>query len=293
MSMRLGLAGDLIPRDPAALTPTLVGELAGQGITAIVTHFQTPPEVLAGGLGRRVQEMLAEAGLGIVQATGYNPNLVHQDRDLRQLELKRLRAAFQAAHTLGAEMIITGCGSHHPTFFYGPAAKNHLPQTRKRLIESLRSAASMAEEVGVLLALECHVLTTLDTAEHIQDILQAVDSPWVRVNFDPVNLIGDLSTLYANGDAMRRVATLLAPFYAPCAHVKDIAPQPELVLHLAEVPPGEGLLDYEAFFSICRQLGDGTALVVEHLPAEQTPQALDFVRQAATRYGIELAQPIR
>ena len=188
-------------------------------------------------------------------------------------------------------MIITGCGSHHPSFFYGPAAENHHPTTRERLVESLRRAAAMAEESGVVLALECHVLTTLDTAEHIREILAAVGSPWVRSNFDPVNLIGDLPTLYANGAAMRRMATLLAPHYAACAHVKDIAPRPELVLHLDEVPPGTGLLDYDAFFAVCRQLGEGTALVVEHLAAAQVPQALDFVRRTAARQGIELANP--
>jgi sugar phosphate isomerase/epimerase len=287
--MRLGLAGELIPRDPAALTPGVAQALAAQGITALVTHFQTPPETLAGDLGRWVRGVLADAGLSIVQATGYNPNLVHPDPLVRERDLARLRAAFAAARTLGAEMVISGCGSLHPTFFYGPAAENHRPETRERLIESLRRAVPMAEEAGVMLAMECHVLTTLDTPEHILAILEAVGSPWIRANFDPVNLLGDLPSLYDNAAAIRHMASLLLPYYAPCAHIKDIAPLPELVLHLAETPPGTGLLDYAAVFDVCRRLGEGASLVVEHLPSAQVPEALAFVRRAATAHGIEVA----
>jgi sugar phosphate isomerase/epimerase len=289
MIMRLGLAGDRIPGDPRALTSTVARDLAALGISVLVTHFAMPPEEIARAEGKRVREKLADAGLSIVQASGYNPNMVHPDRKVRELELTRLRAAFAAAQALGAELVISGCGSHHPSAFYGPARTNHEPRTRDRLIDSLRQAALMAEEVGIPLTLECHVLTTLDTPEHIAEVVRAVESPWVQVNFDPVNLIGDLPSLFANGEAIRHMAGVLAPYYAPSAHVKDILAQADLVLHLAEAPPGAGLLDYEAFFAVCHRLGPGAALVVEHLPADKVPAALSFVRRAAAEHGIEIA----
>ncbi|MDB5074504.1 MAG: hypothetical protein JWO42_683 [Chloroflexi bacterium] len=286
--MRLGLAGALVPRDYAALTPALAHYLASLGIRAIVTHFTASPDVLAGPAGEHVRSVLGEAGIGIVQASGYNPCLVHPDDAIREPELNRLRSAFGAARVLGAEMIITGCGSHSPAFSYGPSAANHTEPTRARLVDSLRRAIPWAEDSGVILALECHVLTTLDTPEHIREVLEAVDSPWVRANFDPVNLIGDLTTLYDNGAAMSRMWQTLGPYYAASAHIKDIAVLPELVLHLAEVPPGEGLLDFKAFFDICRGLGDGATLIVEHLSVEQVGPAFTFVKDAARLHGVEL-----
>ncbi|HEY8284710.1 MAG TPA: sugar phosphate isomerase/epimerase family protein [Chloroflexota bacterium] len=288
MNMRLGLAGALIPRDDAAITPALALQCASLGLRGLVTHFTTPPEVLAGHRGERVRAVLEDAGLRIVQATGYNPLLIHPDDAVRDVELARLRSAFAAAQSLGAEMIITGCGSHHPSFFYGPAAANHTERARARLVQSLRLAAPWAEASGILLALECHVLTTLDSPAHIRAILEAVGSPWVRANFDPVNLIGDLPTLYGNAAAMLNMREELGPYYAPSAHIKDIAALPELVLHLAEAPPGEGLLDYAAFFEVCRVLGNGAALIVEHLNIEQLDPALAFVKAAARRHGIVL-----
>ena len=288
MNMRLGLAGAWVPRDHAEVTPALARRLASQGFRALVTHFAAPPDMLAGQAGARVREVLADVGIRIGQTTGYNPLLIHPDDAVRDAELARLRAAFDAARALGAEMIITGCGSHHPGFFYGPSPANHTEQARATLVESLRVAAPWAEASGIILALECHVLTTLDTPAHIRAILQAVGSPWVRANFDPVNLIGDLPALYANGAAIRRMGSELGSHYAPSAHIKDITALPELVLHLTEAPPGEGLLDYAAFFEVCRTLGDGTMLIIEHLAAEQVDTALAFVKEAARRYDIQL-----
>ena len=288
MRMRLGLAGDLIPRDPAAIVPDLARGLASLGISAIVTHFGAPHETLAGAAGARVRAVLADAGIRIVQAAGVDADLVSPDERMRAASLARLRAALAAARALGAEMLLSGCGSRHSTAFYGPSPLNHRPEARERLAEGLRLAVPLLEDAGVPLALECHVLTTLDTPEHVRAILRAVGSPLVRANFDPVNLLGDLPSLYGNGAAMRRMVETLAPHYAPCAHVKDAAVQPDLVLHIAEVPPGRGLLDYPAFFAACTGLGDGSALVVEHLPAALVPAALDFVRAAAARHGISL-----
>ena len=83
-----------------------------------------------------------------------------------------------------------------------PHPENHPPNTRERLISSLRRVAPWARDAGVILALECHVTTALDTPEHIREIVQAVDSPWVRANFDPVNLLGDFGKVWHNaGDA--------------------------------------------------------------------------------------------
>ncbi len=286
MRHRLGVSGGPVPRDPDAVTPALARELAELGVSAVVTHFTPAPAAMVAGQARRVRQVLAEAGIRVVQATGYNPNMVHPDGDARRADLERLRAAFDAARLLGAEMIISGCGSHHPSFFYGPARDNHTQQARDRLVASLRQAAPWAESAGVVLALECHVQTTLDTPTHIREVLDAVDSPWVRANFDPVNLLGDLPTVFASGQAMRHMWATIGPRYAPSAHFKDVGVRPELVVHIDEMAPGEGILDLDTFFAVCRELGDGAAIVVEHLPADQARAALAFTRRRAAEAGI-------
>ncbi len=286
--LRLGLAGGFIPRDATELTPEWAQHLVDLGVRAIVAHFfGNPPETIPGALAQQVRTVLAGSGLHLSQVTGYNPNMVHPDDSLREEELARLRRALHAAAALGADMVISGCGSLHPGFFYGPAAANHLPETRERLIDSLRRAAAWAAEEGVTLAMECHVLTTLDTPENIRAVLDAVDSPWVVANFDPVNLIGSLPALYANDrTTLHAWQTGGQRWSRRSMHVKDILPQPAFVMHFDEVPPGSGLLEYAAVFSICRQLDEGAAVIVEHLEDAQVPAALEWVKKAAEQHGI-------
>jgi sugar phosphate isomerase/epimerase len=255
----------------------------------LTTHFQPTPEAVAGEPARRVRAVLADQGISVVQATGYNPQLTDPDDGARRVELERLKRAFEAARDMGAEMVLTGCGSHHPTAFYGPHPENHTPAARARLIDSLCQVVPWAEASGVVLALECHVTTALDTPEHIREVIDAVDSPWVRANFDPVNLLGDFSRVWANGDAMRDMWQTLGRRYTKSAHIKDVVIGPDFVVHISEAPPGTGFLDLDAFFEIVRNLGEDTAVIVEHLPADQARKAIEVVKAAATGHGFSFA----
>jgi sugar phosphate isomerase/epimerase len=287
MRKRLGVAGSPEPRDPKAITREYARSLAGKGISTLVTHLSTPPdELVATGAAARVRATLEEAGIKILQATGYNPLLVTPDAGLLEVELTRLRHAFAAARALGSEMIISGCGSLNPEMFYAPARANHEEATRERLVAALRRAARDAEDTGITLAMECHVMTALDTPDHIRETITAVDSPLVRVNFDPVNLLGDLPSLYHNGARMREMWQVLGPLYAPSAHLKDVRALPDLVVHIAEVPPGAGELDLAAFYEVCRNLGAGAGVIVEHLELKDVDDALRFAIASAAEHDI-------
>jgi sugar phosphate isomerase/epimerase len=287
--LRLGVSGGPVPRDPVKVTDALAADLASLGVTVLTTHFQPTPDAVAGEPARRVRQVLAAHGMSVIQATGYNPQLTHSDNEVRRGELERLKCAFDAARDLGAEMIISGCGSRHPTAFYGPHPDNHSPETRQRLIDSLRLVAPWAEASGVVLALECHVTTALDTPEHIREVIDDVDSPWVRANFDPVNLLGDFKRVWANGQAMRDMWRTLGQRYIKSAHIKDVVAEPELVVHISEAPPGQGMLDFDAFFEVVCNLGEGTAVIVEHLPEDQARAAIEVVKAAATQRGLSFA----
>jgi sugar phosphate isomerase/epimerase len=288
VKLRLGVAGGPVPRDPTLVDDALARSLADLGIRVLTTHFQPSPEGVAPH-ARRVRDVLANAGVSIIQATGYNPQFTDPDPAARATELERLRQALETARLLGAEMIISGCGSRHPSHFYGPHPDNHTAAARAVLVESLRQVAPWAEASGVKLAMECHVTTTLDTPEHIREVLDAVDSPWIVANFDPVNLLGSFAKVWANGPEMRHMWETIGPRYAKSAHIKDVRADPELVVHISEAAPGQGWLDLDAFFEICERLGEGTAVIVEHLPADQALAAIGYVRQAAAERNITFA----
>ncbi len=287
MAMRLGVANGPLPMSSDGVTPALAAQLRAFGIRAVATHLGDTEVLLSGG-ARRVRAILDHEGIVVAQATGYAPNLVDAEPAIRRDAIARVRRGLAIAQDLGAVMVNTGVGSHHPTFAYGPHPENHSARSIDTLIANLQELCPEAHDRGLLLSLEPHLLTTLSDPDTIRGIAEGVGHPALRINFDPVNLIGTLRDVYDTATALGRIQAIIGPYLGPSAHVKDIRPAPALVLHLDEVPPGEGHLDWDAYFRVCAALGDGAALIVEHLDGVTTERALDFVRQQATRCGIEL-----
>ena len=197
-----------------------------------------------------------------------------------------LTELMRSARALGAGMILSGCGSHHPTFSYGPARENHTAAARARLVESLRELARRAEHAGMPAALEVHVLTTLDTPEHVREIFDEVGSPWVRANYDPVNFLGSLEAVYDSGRVARHAAVTIGPWLAASCHIKDVVVEADLVLKIAEAPPGTGIMDLEAVIESCRHLPEDSTLVVEHFGVEESAAALRHVAGLAAGLGM-------
>lgn len=285
--MRLGLANGPLPTTSDGFSAALADRLHAWGIRAVALHLQDA-EALIEREGRRIRDLLADRGIRVVQSTGFAPNLVDPDPDVRRDAHRRIRRGLAAAEALGAVMVNTGVGSCHPTFPYGPHPANHTPLAIETLVENLRVLCGEAQDRGLLLSLEPHVQTAISDPDTIAGIVAAVDHPALRVNFDPVNLLGTLPEVFDAAAAIRRMGERMAPFLGPSAHVKDIRPLPELVLHLAEVSPGEGYIDWAAYFEVCRGLGDGAALIVEHLHGDAVEPAIAATVGLARRHGIAL-----
>ena len=290
MPIELGIATPAVPRDARALDDRFGKWAADLGITVIGTHLgPTPEDVLPHAA--ELRERLAGWGLSIVQATGYNPVMVGEDAARRAEDLERLTRAFEVARRLGSPMVLSGCGSYHPTHGYGPHPRNHSPEARARIVEFLRLAAPRAEEHGVVLALECHMLTALDTPAHIREIVDGVGSSSVRVNFDPVNLLSSVDAVFDSGAEMAAMLAELGARYHWTAHAKDLVIEPRLALHLDETVCGDGLLDWPAYLRCAERLGSAArpaAVLVEHMPAFLAPRGLAFLRAQAASAGVAI-----
>ena len=145
----------------------------------------------------------------------------------------------------------------------------------------------------MIVAMEPHILTTLDTPQNVRSILDEVDSPWIRTNFDPVNFIGCLGDIYNSGRFAQHALDALGPRVAPCAHIKDASVESGFVLHISEAPPGEGIFDLAGVLQACRSLPDTSALIVEHLTEDQIVAALAYVAAVARDSGLAFTAPAR
>jgi sugar phosphate isomerase/epimerase len=159
------------------------------------------------------------------------------------------------------------------------------------MVAFLRRAAPRAEEHGVILALECHLITALDSPVHIREVVDAVGSSALKVNFDPVNLLTSIDAVYSSGAEMEAMLAELGPRYHWTAHAKDVLVEARLALHFDETVCGDGLLDWPAYLRCAERLGAPerpAAVLVEHMPAFLAPRGLEFVRSQAAASGIQI-----
>jgi sugar phosphate isomerase/epimerase len=290
MSIALGIATPAVPRDPLALDDRFGKWAADLGVSVLGTHLGPVPEDVVPHAAD-VRARMAGWGISIVQATGYNPVLVGDDPARRADDLDRLTRSFEVARLLGSPMVLTGCGSYHPTHHYGPHPRNHSAAAREQMVAYLRQAAPRAEDQGVILALECHMITALDTPMHIREVIDAVGSPALKANFDPVNLLSHVDAVFNSGAEMAAMLAELGPRYHWTAHAKDVLIEPRLALHLEETVCGDGLLDWTAYLRCAEQLGtreQPAAVLVEHMPAFLAPRGLGFVLSQAAAAGISI-----
>lgn len=130
----------------------------------------------------------------------------------------------------------------------------HDPADAERavLLERLRRVADVFAARGVRLGLE----TGQESAETLEEALDALAHPGVGVNFDPANMI-----LYGMGDPVRALARL-APHVVQ-VHVKDAVPTMVPGTWGREVTAGTGAVNWPAFFAAVRALPRAVDLVVE------------------------------
>jgi sugar phosphate isomerase/epimerase len=287
--MRLGVAGEIVPRQLDAVDGQVAARIAGLGFSGVGTHFQGDPASIPQTELRRVRAIFADHGVRIVQSWGWQQPLIHSDESARTAAVRTLQHAIRVATDLGAAMVMTGPGSLNPRGPWWPHAENHSPAAEDRLVRSLREAVAACEVHGVPIALECHVTSTLDSAERVRRVVERVGSPWVRVNLDPVNFVRDLPTLFHTGQLLVELFDTLGP-YILAAHVKDVYVEDRHVIHISEAAPGEGVFDFDTFFRRFEDLLPDGYAIVEHLPESRVPQAAAFVTHKLTTLGIPIVR---
>jgi sugar phosphate isomerase/epimerase len=285
--MKLGVAGLLpgweqIDREAAQ-------RVCKAGFRGASIFFDRPLEASPKG-AQNLKAILEDAGLAVAQANGWYEVLVNPDERLRAEGIKGIQALCRLGRVLDAASVYVRPGSLNPRGAWYPHPLNHTPETFARLVDSLQQACQVAEDEGVILAVEGHVLSPLDTPRRMRDVLDAVGSPALKVNLDSVNFIGTVHDVHDPRAVLDELFDLLGAD-AIAAHLKDLALVDELVVHISEVVIGTGVLDYPGLLTRLARLGQPIYCIIEHLPDEQVPQARDAVLRAAAQAGVGLRQP--
>ena len=135
------------------------------------------------------------------------------------------------------------------------------------IVQTVREIIDAVKPIRTFYTLETMPWMYPDSADSYLELIRAIDRERFAVHLDVVNLICSPQRYFANAALIRECVAKLGPQIKSC-HAKDIALADRLTVHLDEVRPGLGGLDYRALLRELNGLDPDLPLMLEHLPNE-------------------------
>lgn len=227
-----------------------------------------------------------EADIFIAEVGAWS-NPLSSDNATRTAALEKCKNALALADAIGAGCCVNIAGSRGEKWD-GPCADDLTEETFDMIVETVREIIDDIGPTRTFYTLETMPWMYPDSADAYLSLLKAIDRPAFAVHFDPVNLICSPQRYFNNAEIIKDFVAKLGPYIKSC-HAKDILLQDRLPVHLDEVRPGCGQLDYRTYLGELAKLPGDIPVMLEHLPnAEEYTAAADHIRGIAKVEGINL-----
>ena len=235
----------------------------------------------------RAFEQAAELAGIVIAETGAWSNPLSQDETVRQEALHKCQAMLALADEVGARCCVNIAGSRGPKWD-GPHPADLTPETFEMIVATTREIIDAVQPRRAFYTLEPMPWMYPDSVESYLELVRAIDRPRFGVHFDPVNLINCPQRYFHNADFMIDFVARLGP-QIRSVHLKDVRLQNQLTVHLDEVRPGLGELDYRVLLTELDRLSPDLPVMLEHLPKQiEYDLAAAYVRDQATQAGVGL-----
>ena len=223
----------------------------------------------------------------VIAEVGAWSNPLSKDDKTRREAREFCKRQLELAERIGAICCVNIAGSRGAKWD-GPCAEDLTEATFALIVESVQEIVDSVQPAQAVYTLETMPWMYPDSPQSYLELMQAIDRRSVAVHLDPVNIINSPERYFRNAAFLRECFALLGP-QTVGVHAKDILLRDNLTVHLDEVRPGLGGLDYRVFLTELRRLPSDTPFMLEHLPNEdEYAQAAAFVRSVATALGLSL-----
>lgn len=263
-------------------------ETGAEGVQMYAVSGELDPAVMTPGGRSKFKTYIADQGLEISALCGDLGGHGFQDPEENPSKIEKSKRIIDLAKDLGTDIVTTHIG-------IVPEDENgRIYHTMQVACEEL---ATYAKSVGGYFAIE----TGPETSTHLKKFLDSLSSNGVSVNFDPANMV-----MVTGDDPVQGVYTLKD--YIVHTHVKDgiqikpvdpkdvygmfgynegsshdeISEMVESGQFFREVPPGEGSVDFDAYFKALNDIGYDGYLTIEREvksnPFHDIQNAVNFIR---------------
>lgn len=232
--------------------------------------------MLSTGYARRIHDIFASRKIAI-SVLGCYINPVHPDEDERNRALLSFEEHLVFARDFGCAVVGTETGSRNPDCSFHPDTAK--PETFDLLCRSLERLLWTAEKYGSIVGVEPVAdKHTISSIEKTQALLARLDSPNLRIIYDPVNLIPDAGLGESQESFFARAFDAFGAKMT-AVHAKDF--RIEGGLKKGWLPAGTGDLDYPALFRLLQSRKPYIDVLLENTRSDSVSETLAFVRRMA------------
>ncbi|MCU0522704.1 MAG: sugar phosphate isomerase/epimerase [Anaerolineae bacterium] len=216
-----------------------------------------------------------DADIVIAEVGAWGRNYVAEDEDERGRAIEESIQLLQMAEALGARCLVNSAGwRRDPAEAFAPAIFDLIVRTIQTILDAVNPTETRftLELVPDIFPYSC---------DSYRALLEAVDRPGFGVHFDLANIAVTPYLCYHSAELIEVYVAELGPFIRSC-HAKDVVVSKGMVVHIDEVRPGLGRLDYHALIGALDRLDQDMPLMLEHLPSnEEYRLAAEHLRSVA------------
>lgn len=230
----------------------------------------------------------ADAGIVIAEVGAWS-NPLSPDPDVARTALDYCKRQLALAERIGARCCVNIAGSRGSQWD-GPDARNFTDETFELIVATVQDIIDSVQPTRTYYTLETMPNMYPDSTESYRALVEAIQRDRFAVHFDPVNIISSPRRYFDTGGVIREFVSDLGAMIRSC-HAKDILLSGRFTVHLDEIAPGQGGLDYRTYLLELDRLDPDVPLMIEHLQtAEEFAAAAAHIRSVADEVGVTFLQ---
>ncbi|GEN56777.1 hypothetical protein GCM10012290_15880 [Halolactibacillus alkaliphilus] len=223
----------------------------------------------------------------LLSEVGAWSNPISKNVEKRKRAIDYIKEQLAFSDEIGARTCVNIAGSLG-NVWNGPHHDHYKESTFELIARTVQEIIDDVAPKRTTYSLEMMPFTPPSDVWDYKQLMDMIDREAFKIHYDPVNMINNPKRYYKNGRVMADFIDELGDFLVN-VHLKDILLLNDLTLHLKEVTPGTGGLNYPVLLQKLDQLDPDLPVIIEHLPDEASYDlASDYIRSVAEKQGIQL-----
>ena len=273
--LQLGIRGHDVPKAPVE---DWIKNIADWGfcctqlaLPKAIQDFNTSPSAMTSGMALYLKRVFAENKVN-VSVLGCYHNLATPDKEALKKTQEIYKAHIRFASLLGCGLVGTETGAVNVEYKYCP--ENHTDDALKTFIDGLFPVVEYAEKMGVCIGIEPVWNHIMYNPVRTRKVLDAIDSPNLRVILDSINLFNKDNESHGN-EIVDEAFELLEPDI-DVIHIKDYVVKDEKIF--TGIPVGTGNFDLSHLFKHIKAKKPFINVLLEDSRPDNVFQSREYIK---------------